>query len=185
MATPWWSPFTIPLTVWKRMLTTSVLLQRDPWSPAGRTDSCTTRTSNNTASVATQVIAVADLDLTVTAAPNPVHEGSNLTYTLTWINLGPSDAVQGSILQYFPKGFQFLGATLGPCNAADSVMLCRLGADVPAGYGLTFQATYKIPSNFLGAKTSQNVTSQIGIRSQVTDPDPPDGANLVTTTVVK
>ena len=141
--------------------------------------------SNNTASVATKVIAVADLDLTVTATPNPVREGNNVTYTMTFTNMGPSDAVRGVILQYFPAGFQFVGATHETCNAAATDLLCRLGEVLPAGFGLTFQVTYAIPGNFLGPLTSEQVTSQIGISSQVTDPDPIDATNYVTTTVIR
>jgi uncharacterized repeat protein (TIGR01451 family) len=139
---------------------------------------------NNTASFATKVIEVADLDLRVTARPNPVHEGGNITYTMTFVNLGPSDAVRGVILQYFPAGFQFVGSTIEPCGTGGTDVLCRLG-DVPAGFGLTFQVTYKIPSNFLGSKTSQKVHSEIRISSQSIDPDPIDSTVELNTTVIR
>jgi uncharacterized repeat protein (TIGR01451 family) len=141
--------------------------------------------SNNTASVLTTVIAVADMDLNVSAAPNPVHEGSTLTYTMSFKNLGPSDATFGTILQYFPGGFQFVGSTIYNCRSGTSTVLCQLGNVVPAGFGLTFKVKYKIPTNFLGSSISKNVISQIGASSQAIDPDPPDGTNHVTTTVIR
>jgi uncharacterized repeat protein (TIGR01451 family) len=141
--------------------------------------------SNNKGSVTIKVISVADLDLTVVESPNPVHQGQNVTYTMTYKNLGPSDARYGTVLQYYPPGFQYDGSTLSPCGNGVGDVLCQLGYIVPAGFGLTFQVTYKVPGNFLGAANSQTVNSEIRITSHSIDPDPIDSTNEVSTTVIK
>ena len=141
--------------------------------------------SNNRSSLGTKVISVADLDMTVTVAPNPVHQGQNVTYIVNFKNIGPSDALQGRVLQYYPAGFQFVNGTVFPCGSGVGTVLCQLGYIVPAGFGLTFKVTYHVPSNFLGANSSQTVNSEVRISSQAIDPDPIDATNEVTVTVIK
>jgi uncharacterized repeat protein (TIGR01451 family) len=141
--------------------------------------------SNNSASVNITVIQVADVDVTVSEAPNPVHEGGTVTYTMTFSNAGPSDAPFAQVLQYFPAGFVFAGSSLGTCKAGTKDVLCQFGPDTTVGYTQTFTVTYKVPAKFLGTSTSKTVTSQIGVSSQAIDPDPTDSTNLVTTTVIK
>jgi len=139
--------------------------------------------ANNTASVSTTVISVADLEVTATAAPNPVHEGSSLVYNVSFVNLGPSDAQNAYIQQTIPVAFKLTAYTNEACGEGNAQTICRLGTVVPAGFTLTFQMTYKIPPKFLGTKPSRNVSSQFQIRSQSIDPDPPSFF-YVTTTVI-
>ncbi|HKI27650.1 MAG TPA: DUF11 domain-containing protein [Candidatus Sulfotelmatobacter sp.] len=140
---------------------------------------------NNTASVSTTVIQVADVEIAVSEAPNPVHQGGTATYTMTFKNTGPSDAPFAQILQYSPAGFIFAGSTYGTCSPGVKDTVCSLGPDMPVGYTQTFTITYKVPAKFLGGATSKIVISQIGISSQAIDPDPADSTNFVTTTVIK
>src|SRR5262249_28753732 len=48
--------------------------------------------ANNSATATTTVNPVANLGITKSASPSPVLAGSNLTYTLTVSNAGPSNA---------------------------------------------------------------------------------------------
>ena len=141
--------------------------------------------SNNTASVSTTVIQVADVEIAVSEAPNPVHQGGTATYKISFTNTGPSDAPFAQILQYFPAGFVFAGSTYGTCGAGANDVVCSLGPDMPVGYKQTFTISYKIPAKFLGAATSKIVTSQTGISSQAIDPDPADSTIIINTTVIK
>lgn len=140
---------------------------------------------NNTASVNTKVIAVADLDLVMTGSPNPVHEGGIITYTMKFINLGPSDAIQGFILDYVPNGFTLAGHSVLPCGAGFGTVLCNLGPVVPAGFTLSFQVQLRVPSNLLKpGETSRNVTNEARISSHTLDPDAGTTPAFVTTTVI-
>src|SRR5262249_34676143 len=68
-------------------------------------------TTNNSAMLQTQVGASADLSLGLVAAPNPVMAGQNLTYTLTVVNNGPSDADNVTIQDVLPDNVTFVSAT--------------------------------------------------------------------------
>jgi uncharacterized repeat protein (TIGR01451 family) len=140
---------------------------------------------NNKAAVNTKVIAVADMDLTMTATPNPIKEGNILTYNMSFINTGPSDAILGTIRDYFPQGLIFIGSDTVPCGAGTiNVFLCQLGPVVPAGFGYTFHVQMRIPNNFLPNNvTSTNVVNNALISSSTTDPDAGDGPAMVATTV--
>jgi uncharacterized repeat protein (TIGR01451 family) len=140
---------------------------------------------NNTASVKTNVIAVADLDLTMTALPNPVHEGNIVTYTMSFTNTGPSDAAQGFILDYIPNGFTFAGSSGLPCGSGVGTVLCNLGPVIPAGFKMSITIQMKVPSNFLQpGQTSSIVTNTAKITSYTADSDAGDGPSLVNITVV-
>jgi uncharacterized repeat protein (TIGR01451 family) len=138
--------------------------------------------ANNTASSSNAVISVAHLKVSATTAPNPVHEGAALVYSVSFVNDGPSDAQNGSIQQTIPAAFRLTGYTDEACGEGTGHTVCRIGVDVPAGFNLTFQMTYKIPATFLGTESSKNVKSTLQIRSQSIEPDP--GSFSVTTKVI-
>src|SRR5262249_40370730 len=66
---------------------------------------------NNTGTATTAVITRADLAVTKSDSPDPVIAGTNLTYTLSLTNNGPSDA-QGVVLSdVVPIGTTFVSAS--------------------------------------------------------------------------
>jgi uncharacterized repeat protein (TIGR01451 family) len=67
--------------------------------------------TNNSATLMTPVAPAADLSLALVAAPNSVLAGQNLTYTLTVVNNGPSDADNVSIVDTLPANVTFVSAT--------------------------------------------------------------------------
>jgi uncharacterized repeat protein (TIGR01451 family) len=181
-----------------KSFTVQVKIPADYLSSRGETTATITNTAtvsssvtdpnlgNNMASVNTKVIAVADLDMTMTGSPNPVHEGGIVTYTMTFINTGPSDAIQGSILDYVPNGFTLAGNSILPCGAGVGAVLCNLGPVVPAGFTLSFQVQLRVPSNLLKpGETSRNVTNEARITSHTLDPDAGTSPAFVTTTVIR
>jgi len=74
--------------------------------------------ANNTATVTTtnQVVPLsADLSITKTAAPNPVTNGGQITYTITVTNSGPGDALLAQLNDAVPAGTTFVSSSLiGP-----------------------------------------------------------------------
>ena len=70
----------------------------------------------------------ADLSITKTDSPDPVTAGTNLTYTITVDNAGPSDALGVVVSDVVPAGTSFVSATGGGTyNAITSTVTWNLG----------------------------------------------------------
>ena len=78
---------------------------------------------NNTALATTAVAASADLSTTKTASPNPVVANSNITYTITVTNAGPSVATAAALTDTLPAGTTFVSLVSPICT--------RFAASVP------------------------------------------------------
>ena len=72
--------------------------------------------ANNTATQATTVATLADIQVTKADSPDPVIAGQNLTYTITVTNAGPSDAQNVQFFDSVPGGTTFVSEmqTSGP-----------------------------------------------------------------------
>jgi uncharacterized repeat protein (TIGR01451 family) len=70
----------------------------------------------------------ADVSVSMTAAPSPVTQGANLTYTITVTNNGPLAASGVTMTDALPSGAPFVSAssTLGACSGTTTVT-CNLG----------------------------------------------------------
>jgi uncharacterized repeat protein (TIGR01451 family) len=124
----------------------TLVLQVDAGTPSGTniTDTVTAAAANmvpgittNSAS-ATVVVASAtssDLAIVKTATPNPVTEGTPLTYTLTVTNNGPASATNVTVIDSLPSGMTYLSstATTGSCSEANGSVTCLLGTLANAG----------------------------------------------------
>jgi len=123
--------------------------------------------------------------MTMSGTPNPVHEGGTVTYNMNFTNTGPSDAIQGFILDYLPAGFTFVGSSVLPCGGGVDVVLCNLGPVVPAGFTLSFPVQVTVPANFLpSGVTSGYATNTATIYSYAVDPHPGDAPVTAATAVV-
>jgi uncharacterized repeat protein (TIGR01451 family) len=71
---------------------------------------------NNSHTEQTAVVTSADLSVTKTDSPDPVVAGTNLTYTLTVANAGPSNSQNASLMDPLPANTTFVSAaqTSGP-----------------------------------------------------------------------
>src|SRR5437868_5063143 len=85
----------------------------DPGAPSSGTPASHPHPSNDTATEATAVSPSADLSITKTDSAAPVPPGTNLTYTLTVDNAGPSDAANVVVSDPVPSGTSFVSATGG------------------------------------------------------------------------
>lgn len=85
--------------------------------------------TDNTVTATTTVARVTDLIITNSDSPDPVTQSNNLTYNLTVINNGPSDATSVSATQTLPVGVTFQSVTPGSptCSHAGGVVSCNLG----------------------------------------------------------
>ena len=81
----------------------------------------------NTATSSVPVTPVSNLAITMAGAPRPVGVGSNLTYTITATNSGPSTDPDAVVTDTLPANVTFVSATGGaPRPAASSP--CDLGS---------------------------------------------------------
>lgn len=94
--------------------------------------------SNDLATVATQVTAQADLQVTKTDVPDPVVAGADLTYDVTITNAGPSTATEVQLADTLPAGVTFKSATVsngtGTCSLLAPVVSCDLNDLAPGAF---------------------------------------------------
>jgi uncharacterized repeat protein (TIGR01451 family) len=83
----------------------------------------------------------ANLKITKTDSPDPVHVGSQLTYSIGVENLGPSPASGVTVTDNLPKNVDLVSATgpAGACGVQAGKVTCAVGALNPIGvnYGGT------------------------------------------------
>ena len=81
------------------------------------TDSIDTNGSNDSSTVVTAITQSADLEI-VKSGPGTVVAGTNVTYSVTVTNNGPSDASNVSVIESLPAGTTFVSSTCGSttCN---------------------------------------------------------------------
>ncbi len=124
----------------------SLVLQVISGAPSGTniTDTVTASAGNivpsitsNTAS-ATVVVASAtsaDMAIVKSATPNPVTEGTPLTYSLAVTNNGPATATNVTVTDTLPSVMVYLSSTTtqGSCSEAGGTVTCLLGTMANAG----------------------------------------------------
>jgi uncharacterized repeat protein (TIGR01451 family) len=124
----------------------TLVLQVNSGTPSGTniTDTVTANASNivpslttNSAS-ATVVVAnanSADMAIVKTATPNPVTEGTPLTYSLAVTNNGPASATNVTVTDTLPSTVTYLSSTStqGSCSEAGGTVTCLLGTMANAG----------------------------------------------------
>jgi len=126
--------------------TFTVVLQVGGTTPSGTNivDTATASVSNfvtgspTTSASATVTVAnanSADVAIVKTASPNPVTEGTLLTYTLTVTNNGPASATNVTATDTLPSVLTYLSATpsQGSCSEAAGTVTCLLGTMANAG----------------------------------------------------
>lgn len=138
-------------------------------------------TGNNGATATTTVgAASANLTAGLTDAPDPVTAGTNLVYTATLTNAGPSDAQNAQVSLPLPTGTSFVSATAaggGTCSGTTTVVCVWNGATAP---GVTRSATITVL--VAASVTSGTVlTATNTVSSATADPVLPNTAQTTTT----
>jgi uncharacterized repeat protein (TIGR01451 family) len=131
-------------------------------------------TNNNTSSVITTVIPLADLLTTKTGATN-ILAGSNFTYTITVINLGPSTATNVMVSDTLPAGVTFVSASAGGTNSAGVVGWPAIATFVN-GATTNFTVTVTAPAG----GTLTNIAAST---SSISDPSTNNNSSAVITAV--
>ena len=137
-------------------------------APAGAVDG---DTANNTATSSVTLTPSADLQVTK-SGPATAVAGTNVVYTITVTNAGPSDATGVTLTDPTPPGLTFV-SNAGDCTTA---FPCTLGTLPPAATR-TITATFAIPSGY----TTPNPIANTATVSSPT-PDAAAGNNSATAT---
>ncbi|HMF05204.1 MAG TPA: DUF11 domain-containing protein [Acidimicrobiia bacterium] len=163
-------------------------------------------TENNSATEETGVVASADVGLAKHAAPDPVTAGTDLTYTITATNHGPSDAQDVTVTDPLPAGTAFVSVTpsQGSCsgtttvtcnlgtiaNGASSTITLAVNVDVatPGGTVITNTATVSSPEPEVTAttadpaKANDAATAKVTVLAAPKAPEASTGASSATAT---
>lgn len=84
--------------------------------------------ANNTVTATTTVTRETDLFISQTSTPNPVTAGDNITFNLTVINNGPSDAGNVTVINTLPAEVVFQSFSHAGCNHSGGIVTCNLGS---------------------------------------------------------
>ncbi len=122
----------------------------------------------------------ADLVLVKSAAPNPVVAGTNLTYTLTTTNNGPSGATGVTVTDVLPAGVSYVSATSsqgGTPTFANGTFTADLGG-LADGASATTTVIVSVNSN-----TTGSITNTAVVGGNEPDPNMANNTSTVITNV--
>jgi M6 family metalloprotease-like protein/uncharacterized repeat protein (TIGR01451 family) len=143
--------------------------------------------SNNSATNAVTFVPSADLSLSKTDAPDPVIAGTNLTYTISVANDGPSSAPNVFVTDALPAQVSFVSATpsTGSCQAGvvpgdpAKPLKCNLGTMADGG-SATITVVVKVNSD---VPQGTILVNNAEVSSDSPDPDNSDNIWTASTTV--
>ncbi len=137
---------------------------------------------NNTSSVKVNVTAAADLALTL-VGPNAAVVGSNLTYTITALNAGPSTATGVSIKDTLPAGVSLVSAVSpqGPCTLIGSVVTCQLTNNLAVTATATVTITVSTATPALAGVTNVTLVDVASVSGAQGDPNIANNSATVST----
>jgi uncharacterized repeat protein (TIGR01451 family) len=106
-------------------------------SPAIAATTSDPNLANNTATSTTIVASPSQADVTITktASPEPVDQGTNLTYTIQLVNHGPSTATGVSVSDPLPTEVTFssVSTSQGTCSQSAGTVSCTIGTMAVGG----------------------------------------------------
>jgi uncharacterized repeat protein (TIGR01451 family) len=153
---------------------------------------------NNSATATTTVQTQADQAVTITDAPDPVLAGNNITYTINYVNNGPSDAQTVTVTNPMPANTTFVSATVttgtgwsttappvggsapvkGGKTTASNIVFSK--STVAAAETAVFTIVIKVNSS---AANGSVITDTVTAASATTDPTAGNNSATATTTV--
>jgi uncharacterized repeat protein (TIGR01451 family) len=143
---------------------------------ANETDENLSNNSDTEETIVTPAPVLADLAVTKSDSPDPVQVGSNLTYTVTVTNNGPSNATVVTMTDTLPAGVNFVSATpsQGSCTGTSTVV-CNLGS-LPASANATVTLVVK-------PTAAGTITNTASVTATETDPTSANDSDTEQTTV--
>ncbi len=132
--------------------------------------------ANNALALVTTVNpTVADLGVSLAAAPNPAVVGQNLTYTITATNQGPDTALSVMVSDVLPAGLAYSAASSsnGPCTFANGTVTCNAGN---LASGATAVVTIITVPGLAGSITN---TAVVTTSANTTDPTPTNNSSTL------
>lgn len=135
--------------------------------------------SNNSSTTTTTVNTSADLALVKSDSPNPVIAGTNLTYSVTVTNTGPSANAGYTVSDPLPSSVSFLSASAG-CAFATGTVTCT-SSGLGLGASQSYQIVVTVDPSYPDGGTIVN-TASIAATS-TTDPNPLNDSSAETTLV--
>jgi uncharacterized repeat protein (TIGR01451 family) len=141
--------------------------------------------ANNTASVLTLVgdATSANIVVTMTAAPNPVQAGNQLTYTVTVHNNGPAATSSITLADTIPAHTTFFSlaqtGTTWSCPAPGTAVSCTI-ASLPPGATTTFTLILTVTA---GTASGTVITNTASTSTSTPDPNPSSNSATVNVTV--
>jgi len=138
--------------------------------------------ANNTATSTTVVASPtqADVSIVKTASPEPVDQGTNLTYTLRVTNNGPAVADNVSVSDPLPTEVTFtsVSTTQGTCSQSAGTVSCSLGS-----LSVGSQVTIIINVSASTFSSTTYATNTATVTSSTSDPNPANNTSSVTSTI--
>jgi uncharacterized repeat protein (TIGR01451 family) len=142
---------------------------------------------NNTATAATTVgVGSADLGVTKTDTPDPVNAGSDITYTITVANAGPTNAASVSLSDTLPANTTFVSLTspagwscISPAVGAAGTVTCTNASLAPGN--AVFSLVVRVVA---GTANGTVITNTATVSSTTADPATGNESASTTTTVV-
>ncbi len=143
---------------------------------------------NNTGTATTTVQAQADLAVTKTDTPDPVFAGNNITYTVNFVNNGPSNAQTVTVTDAVPANTTFVSAAvttgsgwgIGAPAVGGTGNIIFSKATVATGETAVFTVVVNVNSNTAAGTT---ITNNAVAASATTDPTPGNNTGTATTAV--
>ena len=134
---------------------------------------------NNSQTIKVSVSPAVDLVVGLSAAPNPVEIETNLTYTASVKNTGPSNATNVSLVDTLPANVTFVSAT-GGVTAVGNLVTFNIGS-LALGASATFQIVVSPTTAALASPSLTNVVNAQATESLV---NPSDSQANMTTAVL-
>jgi uncharacterized repeat protein (TIGR01451 family) len=158
-------------------------------SPSVTTDTVDPNLANNTQTVVKTVSTKADLSLVNTSGSGTVIAGSDISYSITVDNAGPSDAQTVALTDAIPTGTTFVSdtQTSGPAFTLTNPTVGGTGtisgsiSTFVSNAAATFTVVVLVPSSTANGTSIINTPT---VTTATTDPNLANDSQTVTTTVV-